>query len=107
MCESTINSTVWFGVKLHERGFATSGREVEGSLCEKMPNLGIKSIQSCVGAAFQMIYNKTLDTFPGAYLLGTSGLALAAIPTNMIMYKLLKTFKKTEAMENKIEESRL
>jgi len=64
---------------------------------------------SIVGAAFQMIYNKTLDTFPGAYLLGTSGLALAAIPTNMIMYKLLKTFKKTEAieMENKIEESRL
>ena len=64
---------------------------------------------SVVGAAFQMIYNKTLDTFPGAYLLGTSGLALAAIPTNMLMFKLLRTFKKNETieMETRKEESSL
>ena len=47
---------------------------------------------SLVSAAFMKLYNQTLATLPGAYLLLASGLALVTIPVNLVMGRLVKTF---------------
>ena len=47
---------------------------------------------SLVSAAFMKLYNQTLATLPGAYLLLASGLAVVTIPVNLIMGRLVKTF---------------
>ena len=43
-------------------------------------------------AAWQKLYNLTLDTLPGTYLIVVTILMLITIPTNLIMKKLVKTF---------------
>jgi len=60
-------------------------------------------INSGIGAIFQQLYNKTLDTLPGAYLLLVTSFVVISIPTNMIMYKLLKSFKEEKDEEMKPE----
>ena len=47
---------------------------------------------SLVSAAFMKLYNQTLATLPGAYLLLASGLAVVTIPVNLIMGRLIKAF---------------
>jgi len=53
-------------------------------------------ISTVLSSAFQVLYKKTLETLPGAFLLVVFGLTVIAIPINLTMYKLLKTFKKEE-----------
>ena len=48
---------------------------------------------SLVAAAWQKLYNLTLDTLPGTYLIVVTILMVITIPTNIIMKKLLGTFK--------------
>ena len=43
---------------------------------------------SLVTAAWQKLYNLTLDTLPGTYLIVVTILMLITIPTNLIMKKL-------------------
>ena len=50
---------------------------------------------SLVTAVFQKLYNLTLDTLPGTYLIVVSILMVITIPSNLIMKKLLKSFKMT------------
>ena len=56
---------------------------------------------STVGAGFQQLYNKTLDTLPGAFLLVISCLLLSAAPSNLVMYRLSKSFKTENNVERK------
>ena len=51
---------------------------------------------SLVAAAWQKLYNLTLDTLPGTYLIVVTILMLITIPTNLIMKKLVETFKITQ-----------
>ena len=60
-------------------------------------------IGSVIGAAFQQLYNKTLDTFPGAFLLVAAGLTLTAVPAFMISYTAMKTFKKGEVENGPVQ----
>ena len=48
---------------------------------------------SLVAAAWQKLYNLTLDTLPGTYLIVVTILMVITIPTNIIMKNLLGTFK--------------
>ena len=48
---------------------------------------------SLVSAGWQKLYNLTLDTLPGTYLIVVTILMVITIPTNIIMKKLLGTFK--------------
>ena len=45
---------------------------------------------SLVEAGFQKIYNLSLETFPGAYLLVLAGLVIVTIPVNLVQKRLLK-----------------
>ena len=56
---------------------------------------------STVGAGFQQLYNKTLDTLPGAFLLVISCLLLSVAPSNLVMYRLLQSFKTENDVERK------
>ena len=47
---------------------------------------------SLVSAAFMKLYNQTLATLPGAYLLLASGQAVVTIPVNLIMGRIVKSF---------------
>ena len=53
-------------------------------------------IGSVIGAVYQQLYNKTLDTFAGAFLVVTAGVTLTAVPAFTISYKAMKTFKDGE-----------
>merc|ERR1719342_384079 len=55
---------------------------------------------STIGAGFQQLYNKTLDSLPGAFLLLASGVLVAAIPSNFLMYKISKSFKSESNINN-------
>ena len=57
-------------------------------------------LSSLASSAFQKIYNLTLDSLPGAYLLVVSVISLLAIPFNLVMRRLLKTFKSDIELEN-------
>ena len=46
---------------------------------------------SLVAAAWQKLYNLTLDTLPSTYLIVVTILMLITIPTNLIMKKLVET----------------
>ena len=52
---------------------------------------------SLVAAAWQKLYNLTLDSIPGAYLIIVTFLTLITVPTNLIMRKLLTTFKNAQS----------
>ena len=47
---------------------------------------------SLVSAAFMKLYNQTLATLPGAYLLLASGLAVVTIPINLVMGRIVRSF---------------
>ena len=47
---------------------------------------------SLVSAAFMKLYNQTLNTLPGAYLLLASGLAVVTIPINLVMGRIVRSF---------------
>ena len=57
---------------------------------------------SLVSSAYLKIYNLTLDTLPGAYLLVASALILLTVPLNLIAMKLLQTFEHRDC--NKLDE---
>ena len=48
---------------------------------------------SLVSGAWQKLYNLTLDTFPGAFLVMAASLLIITIPVHLIMKKLVKSFK--------------
>ena len=47
---------------------------------------------SLASAAFMKLYNQTLATLPGAFLLLASGLAVVTIPVNLVMGWIVQTF---------------
>ena len=49
------------------------------------------SSTSLVSAAWQQLYNLTLASLPGAYLLVAAALTLATLPTNLAMKRILDT----------------
>ena len=53
-------------------------------------------ITSVIGASFQELYNKTLDTFPEAFLLVAAGVIAAAVPGFLVNFRAIKTFKSKE-----------
>lgn len=60
-------------------------------------------LNSVAGALFQKIYNVTLDSLPGAFFLVVAGVILLAIPVNLVMKQLLKTFKSETKTETQTE----
>ena len=58
------------------------------------------ALGSSVSASYTKLYNLTLDTFPGAYLLVACGLVLLTIPINIILRKLMSTFAKFGEKDN-------
>ena len=50
---------------------------------------------SLVSAAWQQLYNLTLASLPGAYLLVAAGLTLATLPTNLAIKRILHTLGET------------
>ena len=53
------------------------------------------SSTSLVSAAWQQLYNLTLASLPGAYLLVAAGLTLATLPTNLAIRRILNTLGET------------
>ena len=51
---------------------------------------------SLIRLAWQKLYNITLDTFPGAFLVVAAALLLITIPLHLIMKKVSKSFKEEE-----------
>ena len=51
---------------------------------------------SLIRLAWQKIYNITLDTFPGAFLVVAAALLLITIPLHLVMKKVMKSFKEEE-----------
>ena len=51
-------------------------------------------ISSVIGSAFQLLYNKTLETFPETFLLVAGGLIVAMIPCFLISEKAMKASKR-------------
>ena len=51
---------------------------------------------SLVSGAWQKLYNLTLDTFPGAFLLVAASMLMITIPVHMVMKRLLKSFKEND-----------
>ena len=51
---------------------------------------------SLIRLAWQKLYNVTLDTFPGAFLVVAAALLLITIPLHLVMKKVMKYFKKEE-----------
>ena len=51
---------------------------------------------SLVSAAWQKLYNLTLDSLPGTYLIVVTVITVITIPTNFVMMKLLSTFSVTD-----------
>ena len=60
-------------------------------------------LNSVAGALFQKIYNLTLDSLPGTFFLVVAGVILLAIPVNLVMRKLLKTFQSETKTESQSE----
>ena len=48
---------------------------------------------SLIRLAWQKLYNVTLDTFPGAFLVVAAALLLITIPLHLVMKKVMKSFK--------------
>ena len=48
---------------------------------------------SLVSGAWQKLYNLTVDTFPGAFLILAASLLIITIPVHLIMKRLVKSFK--------------
>ena len=53
------------------------------------------SSTSLVSAAWQQLYNLTLASLPGAYLLVAAALTLATLPTNLAIKRILHTIGET------------
>ena len=51
---------------------------------------------SLVSGAWQKLYNLTLDTFPGAFLLVAASMLIITIPVHMVMKRLLISFKEND-----------
>ena len=51
---------------------------------------------SLIRLAWQKLYNVTLDTFPGAFLVVAAALLLITIPLHLVMKKVMKSFKEEE-----------
>ena len=51
---------------------------------------------SLVAAAWQKLYNLTLATVPGTYLIVVTIITAITIPTNLIMKRFLSTFTVTD-----------
>ena len=51
---------------------------------------------SLIRLAWQKLYNVTLDTFPGAFLVVAAALLLITIPLHLVMKKVIKSFKEEE-----------
>ena len=52
-----------------------------------------------VSSAYQKLYNITLETLPGAFLLVAFGLMITTVPLNLLAKKLLKTFSVEDCNE--------
>ena len=48
---------------------------------------------SLVSGAWQKLYNLTVDTFPGAFLILAASLLIITIPVHLIMKTIVKSFK--------------
>ena len=47
---------------------------------------------SFTGAAYQLLYNQTLDTLPGTFLIVASVMTVLPIPVNVVMKNMLQSF---------------
>ena len=54
---------------------------------------------SLVSGAWQKLYNVTLDTFPGAFLLVAATMLIITIPVHLAMKRLVNTFKDSNDSE--------
>ena len=54
---------------------------------------------SLVSGAWQKLYNVTLETFPGAFLLVAAAMLIITIPVHLAMKSLVNTFKDSNDSE--------